>query len=82
MYFYSFLGILMWSLVAFSVGVVAQGGKEQVKNPIFEDGCVATIPPGFDLESCEEVPAPDQAGVEVFFCDQVLTVMCPAEDEQ
>ncbi len=59
----------------------AAGGKNQTKNPIFGDNCVETLPPGVDAEACEEVPAPAQAGVTVFFCETTKIIICSDEEE-
>lgn len=59
----------------------AAGGKNQIKNPILGDNCVETIPPGIDASACEEVPAPAQAGVHVFFCDTTAVIICTDEEE-
>ncbi len=58
----------------------AAGGKNQTQNPIFGDNCVETLPPGVDSETCEEVPAPPQAGVTVFFCESTKIIVCSDED--
>ena len=59
----------------------AAGGKNQIQNPIFGDNCIETIPPGVDAEACEEMPAPAQSGVNVFFCDTTTIVICTDEED-
>ncbi len=61
---------------------LAAGGQNQTQNPIFGEDCVETIPPGFDDGACEEMPAPAQSGVNVFFCDTTVVVICPEGDEE
>lgn len=62
-------------------GAFAAGGQNQVQNPIFGDNCVETIPPGFDAYACEESPAPGQSGVQVYFCDTTVVVICSDEED-
>ena len=64
----------------FASGSFAAGGQNQTANPIFGDGCVEVTPPGIDTENCEEVPAPPQSGVEVFFCDGTRIIICEEEE--
>lgn len=59
----------------------AQGGQNQHGNPIFDDDCVTITPPGIDLETCEASPAPPQSGIQVYFCDSQVVVLCPPEDD-
>ena len=66
-----------------AVGVLAEGGKVQDKNPVFGDDCVEMTPPGIDLDQCEEMPAPPQSGVEVFFCEgSTRVIVCESEEEE
>ena len=68
-------------LLGFSASsALAAGGQNQIQNPIFGDNCIETIPPGFDASACEEMPAPAQSGVNVFFCDTTTIVICTEED--
>mgnify|MGYP003573949416 CR=1 FL=1 len=60
----------------------AAGGQNQTQNPILGDNCVEAFPPGIDALACEEVPAPAQSGVNVFFCDTTTIIICEAEDEE
>ena len=60
----------------------AAGGKNQIQNPILGDNCVEAMPPGIDANACEEVPAPAQSGVNVFFCDTTTIIICEAEDDE
>ena len=70
-------------LLALIVSVsFAAGGKNQIQNPILGDNCVEAMPPGIDANACEEVPAPAQSGVNVFFCDTTTIVICEAEDDE
>ena len=81
MKFYSSVVIsLLFSLFAFAV--FAAGGQNQTQNPIFGDNCVETIPPGLEDTTCEEIPAPDQSGVRVLFCDTTTVVICTEEEEE
>ena len=63
-----------------SAGAWAAGGKVRTQNPIItEDGCVLSIPEGIDAEACEQIVASDQAGVNVWFCDDYeidATIVC------
>jgi hypothetical protein len=71
---------LLLSLVASAS--FAAGGKNQIQNPILGDNCVEAMPPGIDANACEEVPAPAQSGVNVFFCDTTTIIICEAEDDE
>jgi hypothetical protein len=71
---------LLFSLVV-SVSFAA-GGKNQIQNPILGDNCIEAFPPGIDANACEEVPAPSQAGVNVFFCDTTTVVICTDEEPE
>lgn len=71
---------LLFGLIA-SVSFAA-GGKNQIQNPILGDNCVQTMPPGIDANACEEVPAPPQSGVNVFFCDTTTIIVCEVEDDE
>lgn len=68
-------------LTLFVSASVAAGGQNQIQNPIFGDNCVETIPPGFDASACEESPAPGQSGVQVYFCDTTVIVICSDEED-
>jgi len=59
---------------------MAGGGKAREANPIIGDGCVYQVPPGLDLEQCELIPAPNQAGVQVYACDLSVIVFCDSDD--
>ena len=70
-------------LLALIVSVsFSAGGKNQIQNPILGDNCVEAMPPGIDANACEEVPAPAQSGVNVFFCDTTTIIICEAEDDE
>ena len=60
-------------LTVFAIGAYAAGGKNQTKesNPnVLDDGDTqAFYPPGVDTSVCTNVPAPDQSGVVVSFCE-------------
>lgn len=73
--------ILRFAVLCF-FSIVGCGGQNQTQNPIFGEDCVETIPPGFDDGACEEMPAPAQSGVNVFFCDTTVVVICPEGDEE
>lgn len=75
---YSFLLLL---LLLMSNIAIAEGGKERDANPIIGDGCVYQVPPGLDLETCELIPAPNQAGVMVYACNLQVIVFCDDEDD-
>jgi len=60
----------------------AAGGQNQIQNPILGDNCVQTMPPGIDANACEEVPAPAQSGVNVFFCDVTTIIICEDEGDE
>ena len=60
----------------------AAGGQNQIQNPIFGDDCIEAIPPGVDAGACEEMPAPAQSGVNVYFCDTTTIVICPEEEPE
>ena len=63
-------------------GALAEGGKVQDQNPIFGDDCVEMTPPGIDLDQCEQMPAPPQSGVEVFFCEGATRIIvCESQEE-
>ena len=72
---YALLSLLLLSSVA-----VAAGGKVRDANPVIGDGCVYQVPPGLDMEKCELIPAPNQAGVQVYACDLSVIVFCDADD--
>ena len=75
------LGIILMCIV---MAASAGGDKNRTASPILSPGdaaCVYTIPDNIDLNQCESVPAPDQSGVSVWFCDEVLTVLCDAESD-
>jgi hypothetical protein len=55
---------------------MAEGDKKRVKNPVFEEGCVTQFPEQIDKDKCEEVPASEQSGMTVFFCDTVMITVC------
>ncbi len=69
-------------LSTFGSSSFAAGGQNQIQNPILGDNCIETIPPGIDAAACEEMPAPAQAGVNVFFCDTTTIVICQEEDTE
>lgn len=61
---------------------IAAGGKNRDQSPIIsEDGCVYQTPPGLDVEKCELIPAPNQAGVVVYACDVQVIVFCSDDNE-
>ena len=60
----------------------AAGGQNQIQNPILGDNCIEAMPPGIDANACEEVPAPSQSGVNVFFCDTTTVVICTDEEAE
>ena len=75
------LGIILL-MAAFVVD--AGGDKNRTASPILSPGdaaCVYTVPDNIDLDQCDEVPAPEQSGISVWFCDEVLTVLCDTESE-
>ena len=60
--------------------LLAAGGKNQWNNPIFSEGCVANLPVGIDLATCEAVPGD---GLIEYFCKgEVITVTCPDDGPQ
>ena len=60
---------------------MAEGGKNRDQNPIIsDDGCVYQTPPGLDITKCELIPAPNQAGVQVYACDLTVIVFCPDDE--
>jgi hypothetical protein len=59
---------------------MAAGGKVRDANPIIGEGCIYQVPPGLDLQKCELIPAPNQAGVQVYACDLSVIVFCDDED--
>ena len=68
-------------LTVFSSLALAAGGQNQWNNPIFADGCVAQLPVGIDLNTCEAVPA--SGGLVTYFCrGEVITVTCPDDGPQ
>ncbi len=75
------IAVLFLSLMITGMAA-ASGGKVRFGNPVIDqDGCVLSIPEGIDVESCEEIEAPDQAGVNVYFCDGVeITATLVCED--
>ena len=73
--------LLTLTLSLLATAPFAAGGKNQTQNPIFGDNCVETLPPGVYAEACEEVPAPAQAGVTVFFCETTKIIICSVEEE-
>jgi hypothetical protein len=72
---YSLVLLMLLSSVA-----LAEGGKARDANPIIGDGCVYQVPPGLDLETCELIPAPNQAGVQVYACNLDVIVFCDDDD--
>ena len=66
----------------FAASSFAAGGQNQIQNPIFGEDCIETIPPGVDAGACEEMPAPAQSGVNVYFCDTTTIVICPEEEAE
>ena len=83
---YSFMKTFSKIAIAFLLSLIvsasfAAGGKNQIQNPIFGDNCIETIPPGIDAFACEEAPAPGQSGVQVFFCDTTVIVICSEEED-
>ena len=60
---------------------MAEGGKVRDANPIIgEGGCIYQAPPGLDVTKCELIPAPNQAGVQVYACDLTVIVLCTDTD--
>lgn len=68
------IGCLLYGLT--TSAVFGAGGQNQIKNPIFGEDCVEVMPPGIDASACEESPAPAQSGVNVFFCDTTIVIVC------
>ena len=60
---------------------MAGGDKVRSANPIIGDGCVYQVPTGLDLDRCELIPAPNQAGVQVYACDLEVIVFCDEDDD-
>ena len=60
---------------------MAEGGKVRDANPIIGEGCVYQVPPGLDITKCELIPAPNQAGVQVYACDLDVIVFCDDDDD-
>lgn len=76
------MSITIGILAAFAV-VMAAGGQNQWNNPIFSDGCVAQLPPGIDLNTCEESTANPVSGQVTLFCENItVTVICPDDGPQ
>jgi hypothetical protein len=71
--------ILLMLLFVSSIAMAA-GGKVRDANPIIGEGCIYQVPPGLDLQKCELIPAPNQAGVQVYACDLSVIVFCDDED--
>jgi hypothetical protein len=71
--------ILLMLLFVSSIAIAA-GGKVRDANPIIGEGCIYQVPPGLDLQKCELIPAPNQAGVQVYACDLSVIVFCDDED--
>ncbi len=71
--------ILLILLFVSSIAMAA-GGKVRDANPIIGEGCIYQVPPGLDLQKCELIPAPNQAGVQVYACDLSVIVFCDDED--
>ena len=62
---------------------LAAGGQNQWNNPIFADGCIATLPAGIDLEEDCEDPVSSPSGLKTYFCEGVIiTVDCPDDGDQ
>jgi hypothetical protein len=60
---------------------MAAGGKHKWNNPIFADGCVATLPAGIDLDECDEAEA-SPTGLKTYFCEgEIITVECPDDGD-
>ena len=75
--------IAVFTLLMATAGFVyASGGQVRFGNPVIDqDGCVLSIPEGIDIEDCQLIPAPDQSGVAVYFCDGIeLTATLVCED--
>ena len=61
---------------------MAAGGKNKWNNPIFADGCVATLPAGIDLEEDCEDPIASPTGLFTYFCEGlIITVDCPDDGD-
>lgn len=73
---FSLLLLMLLSSVA-----AASGGQMRDANPIIGDGCVYQVPPGLDLETCELIPAPNQAGVQVYACNLDVIVFCDDDSD-
>lgn len=71
--------ILLMLLFVSSIAMAA-GGKVRDANPIIGEGCIYQVPHGLDLQKCELIPAPNQAGVQVYACDLSVIVFCDDED--
>lgn len=69
-------------LMATAGFVYASGGQVRFGNPVLDDdGCVLSIPEGIDVDACEEIIAPEQSGVQVYFCDGLeITATLVCED--
>lgn len=62
--------------------VLFAGTGMKTKNPrVNAEECTISGPLDGSVieETCEEVPAPPQSGIRVFFCDDVHVVVCPEE---
>ena len=68
-------GVLAWQAAH------AAGGQNQWNNPIFAEGCVAELPAGIDLGTCESVPT--ETGLITYYCKgEVITVNCQDDSPQ
>ena len=68
-------------LLMLSINTQAAGGKNQYNNPIFaDDQCVATLPPGIDLDTCNTVPT--DSGLIQYYCNTTIFILCPDNEPQ
>lgn len=68
--------ILISLLMLLPLLTFAEGGKNQKKNPVFDEDCVTQFPQNLDKDKCEEIPASSVSGVKVFFCDTEVIAVC------
>ena len=72
----------LFCLALFAAAALSAGGKNQWSNPNFADGCVAQLPAGIDLDTCELVPSGDSA-LQTYYCKgEVITVECVDDGPQ
>ena len=63
-------------IILFTSVAIASGGKNQI------NGGPTIAEPNIDLSDCDRIPAPEQSGIAVYYCEEFnMIVTTPIDNE-